>query len=206
MGEFESEALLVPEGCHFGHVDDKQTCEKFSYWNKTAQNECARRSGGLNLRSFSILEPCGLDMFSGVEFVCCPSTSNEKAAGGKVLSSAKKSVSSVDDLIKKVTELPIDLRMKVSISKLTGCSRNAACLLSLITKISAGSDKTERNEDSSEEEDDDEEDDDDVIEVRIGYIGLHYLCCYNHELLLSADRDGKAQTINGHNNEDKENN
>lgn len=24
------------------------------------------------VRSFAVLEPCGLDLFTGVEFVCCP--------------------------------------------------------------------------------------------------------------------------------------
>jgi len=72
VGEFESEALLVPQGCHFGHVDDPTKCKEFDFWNRTAELECAKRLGKLHVESFSMLEPCGLDMFSGVEYVCCP--------------------------------------------------------------------------------------------------------------------------------------
>uniref|UniRef100_A0A915KYI8 E1 domain-containing protein n=1 Tax=Romanomermis culicivorax TaxID=13658 RepID=A0A915KYI8_ROMCU len=75
VGEFESEALLVPQGCHFGHVDDRSECKDFDYWNRTAQLECSKRLGDLYVESFSMLEPCGLDMFSGVEYVCCPKNS-----------------------------------------------------------------------------------------------------------------------------------
>jgi len=72
VGEFESEALLVPEGCHFGHVDDREVCEDLKHWNSTAHRECEKRDGGMEVNSFSILQPCGVDMFSGVEYVCCP--------------------------------------------------------------------------------------------------------------------------------------
>ncbi len=72
VGDFQSEALLVPQGCRFGHVDDRQTCEEFGHWERVGHDECAKRNGGMNLRSFAMLAPCGLDMYSGVEFVCCP--------------------------------------------------------------------------------------------------------------------------------------
>lgn len=32
----------------------------------------------MRLRSFAILEPCGLGMFRGVEFVCCPRELEER--------------------------------------------------------------------------------------------------------------------------------
>lgn len=32
----------------------------------------------MRLRSFAILEPCGLGMFRGVEFVCCPRDLEER--------------------------------------------------------------------------------------------------------------------------------
>lgn len=32
----------------------------------------------MRLRSFAILEPCGLSMFRGVEFVCCPRDLEER--------------------------------------------------------------------------------------------------------------------------------
>lgn len=65
---------MVPERCHFGHVDDRKLCKDFDYWNQTAQQECEKRRPQPHvIKSFAMLEPCGLDMFAGVEFVCCPS-------------------------------------------------------------------------------------------------------------------------------------
>ena len=75
VGEFRSEALQVPRGCRFGHVDDRQVCDDFNHWNKIATEQCQKRKVDqvpMHVRSFAILEPCGLDLFSGVEFVCCP--------------------------------------------------------------------------------------------------------------------------------------
>lgn len=65
-----SDALLVPEGCNFSHTYDKRECKEFSFWNQTAQEACALK--GLTARSFGMLVPCGIDLFSGVEYVCCP--------------------------------------------------------------------------------------------------------------------------------------
>ena len=39
-------------------------------WNTTASNACKGR--GMKVKSFAMLLPCGIDVFSGVEFVCCP--------------------------------------------------------------------------------------------------------------------------------------
>merc|ERR1712018_580590 len=39
-------------------------------WNTTASNACNGR--GMKVKSFAMLLPCGIDVFSGVEFVCCP--------------------------------------------------------------------------------------------------------------------------------------
>jgi amyloid beta A4 protein len=70
VGSFQSDALLVPEGCNFSHTYDKRECKEFSFWNQTAQEACALK--GLTARSFGMLVPCGIDLFSGVEYVCCP--------------------------------------------------------------------------------------------------------------------------------------
>merc|ERR1712066_1174919 len=37
--------------------------------------------GGMKVKSFAMLLPCGIDVFSGVEFVCCPS--NKAASNTK---------------------------------------------------------------------------------------------------------------------------
>ncbi|XP_050677428.1 amyloid-beta-like protein isoform X3 [Leptidea sinapis] len=69
-GPFQSDALLVPESCLFDHIHNQSRCWQFSRWNATAARACGQR--GLRLRTFAMLLPCGISLFSGVEFVCCP--------------------------------------------------------------------------------------------------------------------------------------
>ena len=79
-GPFQSDALLVPEHCLFDHIHNQTKCWNFDQWNSTAGRACSDR--GMKLRSFAMLLPCGIDVFSGVEFVCCPA---KKARKGKLL-------------------------------------------------------------------------------------------------------------------------
>lgn len=74
-GTFQSDALLVPERCLFDHVHNKSVCENSDLWNKTATDNC--HSKDMKLQSFAMLQPCGLGVFSGVEFVCCPPASHQ---------------------------------------------------------------------------------------------------------------------------------
>ncbi|GFG35780.1 hypothetical protein Cfor_03950 [Coptotermes formosanus] len=69
-GPFQSDALLVPENCLFDHIHNQTKCWQFDRWNVTAAQSCQDRD--LTLRSFAMLLPCGISLFSGVEFVCCP--------------------------------------------------------------------------------------------------------------------------------------
>ncbi|XP_043204902.1 amyloid-beta-like protein [Amphibalanus amphitrite] len=69
-GKFQSDALLVPEPCQFDHIHNSSWCWDFDRWNQTADKAC--RDRGMALRSFAMLLPCGTDIFTGVEFVCCP--------------------------------------------------------------------------------------------------------------------------------------
>lgn len=69
-GQFQSDALLVPENCIFDHVHNQSKCWPFDRWNQTASQACQDRDH--NLKSFAMLLPCGISLFSGVEFVCCP--------------------------------------------------------------------------------------------------------------------------------------
>ena len=81
-GPFQSDALLVPEHCLFDHIHNQTKCWNFDQWNSTAGRACADR--GMKLRSFAMLLPCGIDVFSGVEFVCCPSKKARKGTGVSV--------------------------------------------------------------------------------------------------------------------------
>lgn len=70
VGDFESEALLVPQHCIFDHQHDSNKCERPPVWTQTAQDMCATRD--MVLESSGMLVVCGTDEFRGVEYVCCP--------------------------------------------------------------------------------------------------------------------------------------
>jgi len=71
-GAFQSEALLVPDRCVFDHLheDAEAECKDLGEWNITAIGKCQER--GMRIKSFAPLMPCDINIFGGVEFVCCP--------------------------------------------------------------------------------------------------------------------------------------
>lgn len=71
-GPFQSDALLVPEHCLFDHVHNQSVCQSSEYWNRTGSTSCEKRN--MKLQSYAMLLPCGVGIFSGVEFVCCPAS------------------------------------------------------------------------------------------------------------------------------------
>ncbi|KAK3590656.1 hypothetical protein CHS0354_007154 [Potamilus streckersoni] len=86
-GPFESEALLVPQHCSFDHQHDK-ICMFPSYWNETAQQECAKKD--MELESFGMLVDCDIDKFHGVEFVCCPHKTTQPQAQIQVVTEPRR--------------------------------------------------------------------------------------------------------------------
>ncbi|XP_072369251.1 amyloid-beta precursor protein-like isoform X3 [Scyliorhinus torazame] len=70
VGEFVSDALLVPDKCKFLHREKMDTCESHLYWHTVAKETCGDKI--MNLHDYGMLLPCGIDEFRGVEFVCCP--------------------------------------------------------------------------------------------------------------------------------------
>lgn len=76
VGEFVSDALLVPDKCKFLHQERMDKCESHLHWHTVAKESCGDRS--MNLHDYGMLLPCGIDRFRGVEFVCCP-TEAERA-------------------------------------------------------------------------------------------------------------------------------
>ena len=66
----------MPEHCLFDHIHESKSCKFFQEWNKTSAASCNER--GMDQQSFAILQPCGIDRFNGVEFVCCPSELGQK--------------------------------------------------------------------------------------------------------------------------------
>lgn len=74
-GEFKSEALQVPHDCRFSHVNSGDSCNDYQHWRDVATKQCMGKTFNektMTVRSFAVLEPCSLDLFTGVEFVCCP--------------------------------------------------------------------------------------------------------------------------------------
>ena len=57
-GNFQSDALLVPEHCVFDHLHNASVCEANAYWNKTANQSCKEK--GKMLQSYAVLLPCGI--------------------------------------------------------------------------------------------------------------------------------------------------
>ncbi|KAM3607729.1 uncharacterized protein V6R79_012746 [Siganus canaliculatus] len=77
VGEFVSDALLVPDKCKFLHQERMDQCESHLHWHTVAKESCGDRS--MNLHDYGMLLPCGIDRFRGVEFVCCPADAERES-------------------------------------------------------------------------------------------------------------------------------
>ncbi|MEQ2268490.1 hypothetical protein XENORESO_000861, partial [Xenotaenia resolanae] len=75
VGEFVSDALLVPDKCKFLHQERMDKCESHLHWHTVAKESCGDRT--MNLHDYGMLLPCGIDRFRGVEFVCCPTEAEQ---------------------------------------------------------------------------------------------------------------------------------
>ena len=70
VGEFEADALLVPDGCKFEHLHKSNKCQSHDQWKVKAAAKC--KAQGKHLNDYGVLLPCDVDKFTGIEFVCCP--------------------------------------------------------------------------------------------------------------------------------------
>ncbi|XP_016312324.1 amyloid beta (A4) precursor protein a isoform X2 [Sinocyclocheilus anshuiensis] len=82
VGEFVSDALLVPDKCKFLHQEHMDMCESHLHWHTVAKESCGDRS--MNLHDYGMLLPCGIDRFRGVEFVCCPAEPEKESDSAAV--------------------------------------------------------------------------------------------------------------------------
>lgn len=71
VNEYEADALMVPSGCKFDHIHDQTICMGHDQWKKKAADQC-RMKYEMKLKDYGILLSCNVDVFTGVEFVCCP--------------------------------------------------------------------------------------------------------------------------------------
>uniref|UniRef100_A0A3Q3X5L6 Amyloid-beta A4 protein n=1 Tax=Mola mola TaxID=94237 RepID=A0A3Q3X5L6_MOLML len=78
VGEFVSDALLVPDKCRFLHQERMDQCESHLHWHTVAK-EVRTENSAMNLHDYGMLLPCGIDRFRGVEFVCCPAETEQEA-------------------------------------------------------------------------------------------------------------------------------
>lgn len=71
VGEFEADALSYPfdAQCDFGYVHETKTCRTHAYWKERANQICKGKEK--RLEKYGVLVPCGTDVFTGVEYVCC---------------------------------------------------------------------------------------------------------------------------------------
>ncbi|XP_034431100.1 amyloid beta (A4) precursor protein b isoform X3 [Hippoglossus hippoglossus] len=82
VGEFVSDALLVPDKCKFLHQERMDQCESHLHWHTVAKESCGDRT--MNLHDYGMLLPCGIDRFRGVEFVCCPAEAERETESTEV--------------------------------------------------------------------------------------------------------------------------
>ncbi|XP_028969451.2 amyloid-beta A4 protein isoform X2 [Esox lucius] len=81
VGEFVSDALLVPDKCKFLHQERMDMCDSHLHWHTVAKESCGDRT--MNLHDYGMLLPCGIDRFRGVEFVCCPTETQRESDGAE---------------------------------------------------------------------------------------------------------------------------
>jgi len=75
--EYEADALMVPQGCKFDHIYIEDMCLSHDIWKVQAAGACKRKHS-MKLKDYGILLPCGIDVFTGVEYVCCPKKKHAK--------------------------------------------------------------------------------------------------------------------------------
>lgn len=106
VGSFESDALLVPPQCRFEHVHESGECQSHDVWRKRAAEKCG--NDAMILRDYGVLIPCGTGVFTGVEFVCCPSDAAQPATEAvrivDVSHAAAKPVSVLDHLKSEISK------------------------------------------------------------------------------------------------------
>ncbi|KAM7398967.1 hypothetical protein PAMP_018266 [Pampus punctatissimus] len=78
VGEFESDVLLVPEKCKFFHKERMDMCVSHQQWHNVVKEACDKST--MELHSYGMLLPCGIDKFQGTEYVCCPSPHTGESA------------------------------------------------------------------------------------------------------------------------------
>ncbi|XP_030639586.1 amyloid-like protein 1 isoform X2 [Chanos chanos] len=147
VGEYVSEALLVPDRCRFLHQEQMDSCESYVFWHNIAKESCATE--GLELHSYGMLLPCG-DRFRGVEYVCCP---------GRGGTSERGETESTDDVQRATPPLVTQVDNKVGNSmKVTPPT------LSPSSNVDEETAHVEEEEDEEAGEEEEEEEEDDVVE------------------------------------------
>jgi amyloid beta A4 protein len=160
-GTFQSDALLVPERCVFDHVHNKSSCESPEHWNRSASDICYSKN--MKLQSFGMLQPCGLDVFSGVEFVCCP-TSSKDSSLLKPTPSAKSDQSDGNSFAQAANGVLSSLSKKDQFKYETDTGNEIRTEDDASKKSHDDSTNEENGTDANDDDDEDDEYDDDADE------------------------------------------
>nr|XP_019944056.1 PREDICTED: amyloid-like protein 2 isoform X7 [Paralichthys olivaceus] len=104
VGEFMSDVLLVPEKCKFFHKERMDMCISHQQWHGVTKEACAKSS--MELHSYGMLLPCGIDKFHGTEYVCCPSSRTVDSAPPSLPSQEDDEEEEVED--EEIDEADLD--------------------------------------------------------------------------------------------------
>uniref|UniRef100_A0A9J2PAN7 A4_EXTRA domain-containing protein n=1 Tax=Ascaris lumbricoides TaxID=6252 RepID=A0A9J2PAN7_ASCLU len=195
VGEFHSEALQVPHGCRFGHVNDRQSCNDYSHWKDEAQtkltNEVVLNRHGLVTCDLLV----GSEVWMGhVNQLCRRSTKQVDSPADAVLTSLLGDVDArpvppaiqvtsvdlpiveqpaqpqqkVDD--QRPAEAPKDLRRSITINTLHSVSSrkvNAGLVAEHVDRVVDLDRKKEEDDEADDDYDEDYSDEDDEDDKEI---------------------------------------
>lgn len=162
VGEFVSDALLVPDKCKFLHQERMDQCESHLHWHTVAKESCGDRT--MNLHDYGMLLPCGIDRFRGVEFVCCPTKTEEEdesfeqdADDGDVWWGGAETDYSDNSMVREPEPEPVEPREQPTPSVVKEEDEDEEVL-------TAEEDTVDEEDEEDQDQDGDGEDDLDVVE------------------------------------------
>lgn len=103
IGSFVAGNLTVLDGCVSQQIVDSRVCKSFRSWETRAARACNRCR--LRIEKRSVLDPCDVGQFGGIQFVCCPFNGAASEAVGRWPASISdmRSVNTPSDVVTNTT-------------------------------------------------------------------------------------------------------